>query len=223
VVISLWVGWSASRCVRGTSSASAGISPPVVGLLAAAFPWSAYLYAQSGLLLTMALSAVIIGGLGVIRGHKQGAVKAMASAAFVAIYLGFLSSFALLIRLHTNPGHRLISAVLVMLMVLKIATMLGSSFGPSRKTLGWRTSGLAIAGALLGALMSVPLVRGALGLTQMALLGVIVGSAAAVGLAATDLIAAGFAGGRPWRLTARLAPILLALPAFFYGFRLYLS
>lgn len=213
-----------------------GVSRILVSLGALALPAAAYWKGEARLGLTAAFVVIGVASVHIARGLRPDSLRTLSATVFGAVYTGLLAAFAILMRTHLAGD----------LMVLTFAfdfggyllgswtaksilrgRMAGSAVGlrPS-----WREAVLGCAGAVLGSLLSLafmpsPYVAStavilALIVTAAAILGELSGKMLRADLGVGDLAASvpGMGG-----IVFRLDGLIFAVPAFYYGFRLFLS
>jgi predicted CDP-diglyceride synthetase/phosphatidate cytidylyltransferase len=206
--------------------------PPLLAAVGAvAFPLAAFRWGEPGILTGAALAVLGIATVLVLRGLRPAVVPSAAVTLLAALYVGFLGSYPLLVR--SSPrGAALVTVFLLML----AAYHLGRSLAANPRIPSWVPGGSArlevagVLGCLITAAIAGPLMSLPFAAAPFLGLGIAVGVAAALGsiamgvlrrdLRVEDRLGAmpGFGG-----LLMQLGPVLLAGPAFFYGFRLYLT
>ncbi|MGH2704224.1 MAG: phosphatidate cytidylyltransferase [Actinomycetota bacterium] len=206
--------------------------PPLLGAAAAvAFPLAAFRWGEPGILTAAAVAVLGIATVFVLRGLRPAAVSGAAVTLLPALYVGFLGSYPLLLR--SSPrGAALVTAFLLMLAAYHLGRWLAGharipSWVPGGDT---RVEVAGVLGCLVAAAVAGPLMSFRFAAAPFLGLGIAVGVAAALGSIAMELLRRdlrvqdrlgampGFGG-----LLMQLGPVLLAGPAFFYGFRLYLT
>lgn len=235
VLVGILVLSAAFELARIFARGGLGVQPPYVGIVSLVFPLAAFRWGERGLMLGAAAAMILVAAPAVLRGQRPGAIDALAASLFTVMYVGFLSSYAVLVR-GAGRGRQLLLALSAMVALYH----LGRWFGTSRlgrrleSPAGWvpslRGAVLGVAGSLLGALGSVLVLRAPFDLAPMLGLGLSTGVASTVGslsgalvrtdlkLGALEATVPGYGG-----IVARLEAVLFAAPAFFYGFRLYLT
>jgi hypothetical protein len=200
-------------------------------VLTIAFAVLVALKGETGLLIGATLTL-----MGMAAAYMSGRVEARSVPAFAAsifcvLYVGFTSSYLLLIK-KLNFGARLLAALVIMVLVFRVATRLASrlrypEMAPgSGSTLSWQVASIGILASVAGALATFPLLKGSVGIVTILVLGAVVGIACVIGELGAALVTS--ADGNPSVGAARnlfdqLMPVMLAAPAFFYGIRLYLT
>lgn len=172
----------------------------------------------------------------VLGGLRPNSLRAIATTIFGAVGLGLLGGFAILLR-QSNDGRRLVFAFATMIAGYHIGSWVGTrrlAGGPVMPSLSatptWWGVVFGLAGSVLGSFVSLTFMEPPFVSTAALALGAIVALAAIVGSLGGRMIRADLGvsersasvpglGG----LYARLDTMLVTVPAFYYGFRLYLT
>lgn len=171
-----------------------------------------------------------------VRGTNSNALKGVATSIFGAILLGLFGAFSILLR-DSGDGRRLVMAFAAMILGFHIGSWVGTrrlAGPPVMSSLAdvptWWGVVFGIAGSLLGSFVSLVFMEPPFVSSAALALGAIVAMSAIVGSLGGRMIRADLGvsertasvpglGG----LYARLDTLLLTVPAFYYGFRLYLT
>lgn len=218
VFVVLAVAASAVSLSRGLSQRGFKVSSSTCASCAVVFPLLVFDRQENVLMVLAALSVLGLGMLQVIRGRGNEVVRELSATTLVILYVGFLSSYAILVR-QADRGRQLIVIVLIMAVSYRLFSSMGRYFVGARRT-AWVGHGAGAIGCLTAASASV----GLLGeqLPRMWMLGALVGLASIVGDIAGGSIRESV--GLPNRgLVGRLDVALFAFPATFYWFRLFLT
>lgn len=210
---------------RWTMAAGAVLLP-----LAASFggePWVAF---------AAALAVMILAATNVAAGLRKDTLLRIAASCFVALYAGLVAAFAELLRT-SALGHRLFMAYLLILAGYHVGSWIGgtriggSAVVPSLGTSPtWWATVFGMAGSLLGAALALTFMGPGFGGPAAAALGSIVGLSALLGDLSGRMMRADLGVGERRAsvpglggLLARIDTVILSLPAFYYGFKLYLT
>lgn len=219
---------AAMELARSMLGRDLAVQPWLVVAGALAFPLAAFRWGEAGLMLAAAAMLVALAVPPLVRGLRPGALASAAATLFGALYVGFLGSYAVLVR-----GADRGALLLPLLAGLVGLFHLGRAFGrrgapPGEETLRGPVAG--IGATLVGGLGAALLLDPPFDPGPMAGLGLSVGLASSLGglagtLVRADLGVADRDAAVPGRggLLARLEALLLAAPAFFYAFKLYLT
>lgn len=199
---------------------------------AVSFPLLAGRWGESTAIVGAALVVIVVSAAFVFGGLRPGAVRSLAGTLFVAFYVGMLASYLVLVRL---AGGRLIVAFALMVAAYRGGRWAGdrrfggspvaaeSAFSPT-----WWGALLGVALCVLAAAASRAFLDERFQISAMLSVGAFVGIAAVAGDVAGSLVLQDAGVGEreaalPGRggLIASLHPVLLAAPAFFFGFRLF--
>jgi len=198
---------------------------------AAVFPVAVLAKSENGLLWALALAVLVVGSRIVVSGAIEGCARAAGVSLWLSLYFGFTLSFAVLIR-RTHGGVRLLAALAIMILLYKLAVIVVDA--GSAKSRRIAATGLTrpvvsagLAASVAGAVIGLAFLRSPFTLKPMVVLGVVAGLAALLGDSASSLISSDLRGGdaKPAGLPVLMSldSLLLALPAFYYGFRLYVT
>ena len=219
--------------------ASLARSPRVMRLPATAcavsFPLLVVQAGETGLLWAATISFVVLAGASIMRGLRPGLVASLALALLDVVYISSLGSHLVLIK-DFRSGSQMVTAFFLMAGAYEAASALVVARRPERRATpkaarhkAWFDWRAGLAGALacevvaLGARMLIGL---PLEMTAILILGLVVAAAAALGSAIGGLVAEDLGArlsGREVAALRHLNAALVAAPAFYYGFRLYLS
>lgn len=235
--------WFVAFLVTLTGIASAGLArvlarrqglavpTALVVIGSASFPLLALWLGETGVLPIAAGILIVAAGSFVLMQSRPGLLPSLAGSVLSTLYIGLPAAYMVLIRL-TERGPYLVVAFLLMVGAYQLAARIGSASRRSRGVggRGWSGPVLGIVACLIAASGATRLSATPLGLSSVVGLGLIVGVAAAVG----DLSGGRLRLERPSDDRESLRPVrsgflrlldaaLLAAPAFFYGYRLYLT
>ncbi|MGH2813447.1 MAG: phosphatidate cytidylyltransferase [Actinomycetota bacterium] len=202
---------------------------------AAVAPLVAFRWGEAGLGVSAGLITPVILGLFLIGGVRPKVLDSMAATIFGFLYIGLLGSYSVLLR-NLRPGHRLVVALILMVAGYHLGRWAGAARlpGPTvvpalRNSTTWGGVAGGVVGSVVFSLLAALVVPIESGPVSMLLLGLIVGLAAAggdlawllvmgeMGIGPREAAVPGLGG-----LLARTSTILVAAPACFYGFKLYL-
>lgn len=174
-------------------------------------------------------AVVLVASALVSAGRSKGATSAAGILVWLPIYVGYGLSFSVLIRQQVS-GQRLLVCLGLILVAIRASALIASEMGIASKQRSQTafpsfSSGLAgVAAAEVAAMVSLAFLDDPFSAGPLAILGVIVALAAALGDASGRTIAANASEPEPnLPPAAVIGAWVLALPAFFYGFRLYLT
>lgn len=171
-----------------------------------------------------------------VRETSSHALKGVAASIFGAILLGMFGAFSILLR-DSSDGKRLVWALAAMILGFHIGSWVGTRrlAGPPvisslAEVPTWWGIVFGVAGSVLGSFVSLTFMEPPFISSAALALGAIVAMSAIVGSLGGRMIRADLGvsersasvpglGG----LYARLDTLLLTVPAFYYGFRLYLT
>lgn len=212
------------------------VSRMLLAIGALAFPTIAYWMGESRIGLAAALVVIGITAANVIRGLRPDSLRRLSGTIFGAVYVGFLGSFAILVR-QTVDGEQLVLALAVMLAGYHAGSWLGNAklggaeIMPSLSpTSTWWGAVFGFAGALLGSFVALTFMKPPFEPSTAIALGAIVATGAVfgrlggrmvrfdLGLSELRTSVPGLGG-----IFARLDTLIVTVPAFYYGFRLYLT
>jgi phosphatidate cytidylyltransferase len=206
--------------------------PGIAGIVA--LPLSASLWGESGLGVAIGITIAGVMALILFAGRRSRFLASLSITTLFVFYLGLTSAYVVLVR-ESPLGHRLLAILLLMVGGYHIGRWAGTLRlrGPSVvPSLAESATWPALAGALVTTLI-VALVGNLLvpvGIVAMLALGLIVAVAAAIGDLANVLLVEnlGVTKRESWvpgvgGLTSRLATLLLAAPAWYFGLKLYLT
>lgn len=222
------------------SNAAARKGLPVRRVAAAAsvlaFPAAAYLRGEEGIVFAAAAVFLMLASSYVVAGLRPEILKSLGLSLLFTYYVGVPAAYFMLIR-GRERGVTLMASFVLILVCFHLARLALLAWVGAGRAPGiiaghpvWWGAVAGIAGSLLGALGSSLLVDLPAGGAMVLPLGAIAGLGAAVGDLAGRLLRSdvglgerestvpGYGG-----LAARLDTLLLSAPAFFYGFRLYLT
>lgn len=202
---------------------------PLLVLLAVSYPISAALWGETGLFWATAASIVASAASFVAEGLRPGALRSLSLAVLILLYYGFLASFLVLIRL--SLGHRPLIALALIVFAYEAASAAVNAMNTSARP---RRSGEPGALALMAGLLASVAASVVAGVflnspttgPSLLLLGSAVGGAAllshvtAIRMIDDPSLATNTVNGES---SARLSALLLAAPAFLYGFRFLLT
>jgi hypothetical protein len=214
-------------------------SPGVMRLSATAcavsFPLLVVQAGETGLLWAATISLGVLAGASVLRGLRPGLVASLALALVDVVYISSLGSHLVLIK-DFRSGSQMVTAFFLMVGAYEAASAMVAARRPEGRATAkavphgawfdWRAGlggALACEAVALGArtLIGLPLE-----VTAMLILGLVVAAAAALGSSIGSLVAEDLGArlsGREVAALRHLNAALVAAPAFYYGFRLYLS
>jgi|GEM_PF-507884 len=197
----------------------------------AAFPLAVAFFAEGGLLWALSLAVLAVGSRLVVANAVEGSVREVGVSLWLALYFGFSMSFSVLIR-HSQNGVRLLAAIAIMIVLYKVAVRLaGIGSADSTNIAGTCLTPkivlVGLAASVAGALVALTFLASPFTIESMIVLGLIVGVASLLGEATSSLIASDLSGSSETSgelpIFMALDSALLALPAVYYGFRLYVT
>jgi hypothetical protein len=199
----------------------------------AAFPFLVLQGGEAGLLWGSALTFSTLAVASVLRGPRRGLVESLAVALLIVVYPAVLASHLVLIKGFSRGSEMVLTFLLMASGYVAVASAVEKlragrrGAGPGGEGI-WPDMVAAISGVLASQVIALA-ARAALGLrlevTAVAILALVVAAAAAVGRAIGEFVSDERRRGKvqtPAGLE-HLNAVLLAAPAFYYGFRLYLS
>lgn len=206
--------------------------PGIAGVVA--LPLSASLWGEAGLGVALGVTVAGLMALILFASRRSEFLSSLSITTLFVFYLGLTSAYVVLLR-ESSLGHRLLAILLLMIGGYHIGRWAGTLRlrGPSVvPSLAESATWPALAGALITTLI-IALVGNLLvpvGLVAMLALGLIVAVAAAIGDLANVLLVEnlGVTKRESWvpgvgGLTSRLATLLFAAPAWYFGLKLYLT
>lgn len=220
MIVALVAGLTAGSLILGSSDDEKGYrTMPLAIAGSSLFPLTAVRWAESSSLIAM--SAVVLVGAAklVFKGLKEGAVVSYSHLLIRVLTTGFLLSFLPMIR-SIGEGQDLIWAFLLSLSAMYFAKRLTAArfAEPSQR---WVPLVAGVAASATVSAVSLVFLPDTFSLAAMLILGVTVGLAGLLGEVSERMLSTGAPGReRFWR---GLGPLLVAAPAFFYAFRLYLT
>lgn len=210
----------------------AGNRPPA-GPLAAAlgagtFPFWVAAQGEPGLMWAGTMALLIVAGTLLSFRPANGVARTGGALIWLPFYVGFGLSYAVLIR-QQEAGKQLLFCVALILAAYKGSTLVASKIAvpksanvPGGGLLLMRLAG--IAAAEVAAMAALTFLEEPFSPGPLAILGLLVAFAAMLGEAAGRMIVAGTAEAEVhFTPLAALDAWFIALPAFFYGFRLFLT
>ncbi|MEO7803852.1 MAG: hypothetical protein ABIS18_05470 [Actinomycetota bacterium] len=202
---------------RGLSRQGFDVPPVACAAASCAFPLLVFGRQESVLMVLLAVSVVALGMFFATRGFRNGVVKDYIASTFVVVYLGFLSSYAILVH-QADRSRPLVAVVVIMALAYRWFSYLGRHFIADRPL--WVGHSAGVVGCLMGASASVGLLGASF--PPMLMLGALVGLACVVGDVAGVIVRTSL--GRVNRgMLGRVDIALFAFPATFYWFRLFLT
>jgi hypothetical protein len=236
--IGSFAGYVSAALAAAVFAALAG-SPPALRLAATAcalsFPLLVVLAGETGLLWGPTITFAILACASVLRGLRPGLVASLALAVLVVVYVASLGSHLVLIK-EFRSGSQMVTAFLLMTGAYETAAALvaarrraAPSPGENNRPWAWFDWRAGLAGALACeavALASRYVIELPMKMTAVLILGLAVAGAAMMGNAVGAFVAEDVQKRVRAADAASLRhvnAVLLAAPAFYYGFRLYLS
>lgn len=231
--VGAFAGYLAAALAAGAFGLLNRLPPPVrfaAALSALGSPFLVLQGGEDGLLWSSAAAFVLLATSSIAGGLRRRLVESLGRALLGVLYLSLLGSHLILIREFPE------GAPMVTTFVLMSAAYLGASVlverhlahGPNSGGFwaGWKSAAAGLAAAEGVAFVARSLIGLPIGPTGMAILALVVAAAAAAGRAIGGLAASVVAGSEPAGepgAVGYLTAGLLAVPAFYYGFRLYLA
>jgi len=197
-----------SKAIEGSGARTRGSAILVGGLGAAMFPVAVYFNGEHGLLWAGAALILAVAPAMIFAASVKGATARAGGQVWIAFYAGVGLSYLILIR-QTLPGLRLLICLLFMVIAYKAAKALS----------GLSAAGVAAAG--VAAALAAIVLQAPFTLWPMVILGLVVGAACLLGDFGGQMLSEELTGPSLLVIGA-LDALLIALPAFYYGFRLYL-
>jgi hypothetical protein len=233
-----FAGYVSAALAAAVFAALSG-SPQVLRFAATAcavsFPLLVVYRGEAGLLWGPTITFAVLAGASVLRGLRPGLVASLALAIFAVVYIAALGSHLILIK-DFRSGSQMVTAFLMMTGAYEGASAFvaarrrgGPGAGEVSRPWDWFDWRAGLAGALaceavaLGAWFVIDL---PMKIAAVVILGLVVAAAAATGNAVGAFVAEDVRNRvREADVPAlrHLNAVLLAAPAFYYGFRLYLS
>lgn len=248
-LLASWWGQAPSFAFVSAASVAAGadaaavlsyrgirVSRVLTAIAVLAFPLIAYTSGEQHLGLTAALVVIGIAAVYVVAGVRPESLRNLSATILTALYLGLLGGFAILVRRHES-GDRLVFAFALIFGGYQIGSWIGTAgLGGARvmpsvsATLKWWGVVFGLAGGLLGSLLALTFMEPPFGPSTAASLAAVVGVSALIGDLAGRMLRRDLGIGERLAsipgmggFVARLDRVALSLPAFYYGFRLYLT
>lgn len=235
VVASGVVGGAAAADFSNALRSKGVATRPLAAVLGAMlFPPMAYRWGEEGIAFAVAGTLIVAAATFVVTGMRPEVLRSLGTTVFSCILIGLLSGYAVLLRV--SAGEKLVYVYAITLAgyligrVPGIRRIGGPSISASIPSRPWSALGTGVAGALMGAAVSIVLFAPSFSVAVAIPLGIVVGLAATlgdiggrllrmdVGIGEREASVPGYGG-----VMARLDTALLSMPAFFYAFRLYLT
>jgi CDP-diglyceride synthetase len=236
VFVSILVVGAATDLALVLNRKGFGVSRVLLVSGALALTLASYWGGENRIGLVTALAVIGTASWKVLGGLRPESLKAIATTIFGSVLLGLLGGFAILLR-HSHDGRRLVLAFATMIAGYHIGSWVGTrrlAGAPVMPSLSatptWWGIVFGLAGSVLGSFVSLTFMEppfmgsAALALGAIVALAAIVGSLggrmirADIGVSERSASVPGLGG-----LYARLDTLLVTVPAFYYGFRLYLT
>lgn len=186
--------------------------------------------------LSATLAVIAIASFYVVRGLRPDVLRAISGTIFGALYVGLLGAFAILVR-EIDSGRRMIFAFALILGGYLLGSWVGNSRLGGRAlvpsltaTPTWWGVVFGLAGSLFGSFLSLTFMPPPFVSASALALGAIVGVGCTFGTLGGRMIRADLGlseisasvpglGG----IYSRLDALMVTIPAFYYGVRLYLT
>ncbi|MEX0790578.1 MAG: hypothetical protein WD178_07370 [Actinomycetota bacterium] len=212
--------------------------PVLGGGLAITYPLAAVEQGEDGILWAAALTVVVMAAAFLVRRPAGGVVGALAVSVAVVLHLGLLGSYLVLVA---ATGTRLLAALVLMAVAFEAAYAVavarsGQPGGrrpsgdlPPASYLNPTASLCGVAACVAAGLLARLFLPSPPGIVSTIVLGLVVGTAAALGHAAAAITSEDLNSGEreveefDAGAFTFLNALLFAAGAFYYGFRLYLT